>query len=74
MAGRPKNGGRTATFSLLSPPLSQSLAQPPYMLDKVQEQWPHGLAARPPLGSPTKGLPRGASSIIPQAQKQPQIS
>jgi hypothetical protein len=31
LAGRPKNGGRPATFSLLSPPLSPSLAQPPHL-------------------------------------------
>jgi hypothetical protein len=65
----------------LSPPLSTSLAQPPHLSDKVSGQWPHGLvgrppslAGRPPLGSPIKGLPRGASSFIPQAHKQPPIS
>ncbi len=31
MADRPKIGGRPATFSLLSPPLSPSLAQPPHL-------------------------------------------
>jgi hypothetical protein len=35
MADRPKIGGWLATFSLLSPPLSPSLAQPPYLWDKV---------------------------------------
>jgi UDP-N-acetyl-D-mannosaminuronic acid transferase (WecB/TagA/CpsF family) len=75
MAGRPKIIGRPATFSLLSsfpPPLSTRLAQPPQLWDKLEGQWPHGLAARPPslagrppLGSPIKGLPRGASSFIP---------
>jgi hypothetical protein len=48
MAGRPKIGGRLATFSLLSslplhylppflltPPLSPYLAQPPHLWDKV---------------------------------------
>jgi hypothetical protein len=86
MAGRPKNGGQPATFSLLSsfppfPPLSSSLAQPPRLLDKVEGQWRHGLPARPPslagwppLGSPIKGMQRGASSFIPQAHKQHQIS
>jgi hypothetical protein len=74
MAGRPKISGRPTTFSLLSPPLSHSLAQQPHLWDKVEGHWPHGLAGRPPLGSPIKGLPRGASSVIPQAHKQPQIS
>jgi hypothetical protein len=31
MAGRPKIGGRPTTFSLLSPLLSPSLAQPPHL-------------------------------------------
>jgi hypothetical protein len=59
-------------FSLLSLLLSTSLSQPPHLRDKLESFWPHGLAARPPtlvsrphLGSPTKGLPRGASSFIP---------
>jgi hypothetical protein len=57
----------------LSPPLSTSLAQPPHLWAKVDGQWPHGLAAQPPLGSPIKGLTRGASSFILQAHKQSQI-
>jgi hypothetical protein len=65
MAGRPKFGGRQATFSLLSPTLSPSLAQPPHLWGRMEGLWPHGLADRPPLGSPIKGLPRGASSFIP---------
>jgi hypothetical protein len=81
MAGQPKNGGRPATFILLSPPLSPSVAQPPNIWDKVEGQWPHGLATwppslagQPPLGSPIKGLPRGGFSFIPQDHKQPQFS
>jgi hypothetical protein len=35
MAGRPNIGGWPTTFSLLSPPLSPSLAQPPHLWDKV---------------------------------------
>jgi hypothetical protein len=76
--------GRPATFPLfplLSLLLSSSLSQPPHLGDKLESFWPHELAARPPtlasrphLGSPIKGLPRGASSFIPQAHKQPQIS
>jgi hypothetical protein len=65
----------------LSPPLSISLAQPPHLWDKVDGQWSHGLARRPPylagwppLGSIIKGLPRGAFSFIPRGHKQPQIS
>jgi hypothetical protein len=42
MAGRPKFGGRSATFFLLSPPLSPSLAQPPHLWDRMEELWPHG--------------------------------
>jgi hypothetical protein len=38
MAGRPKNGGQLTTFSLLSPLLSPSLAQPPHHWDKVEGQ------------------------------------
>jgi hypothetical protein len=49
VASRPKIGSRPTTFSLLSPPLSPSLAQPPHLWDKVEEQWPDGLAARPPF-------------------------
>jgi hypothetical protein len=59
--------------------LSSSLSQPPHLGDKLESFWPHGLAARPPtlvgrphLGFPIKGLPRGASSFIPQAHKKPQ--
>jgi hypothetical protein len=48
MAGRPNIGGRPTTFSLISPPLSTPLAQSPDLWDKVEGQWPHGLAARPP--------------------------
>jgi hypothetical protein len=59
MAGRPKIGGRPTTFSLRSSfPLHYiSLAQPPHLWDKVEEQWPHRLAARPPFlaGRPTLG-------------------
>jgi hypothetical protein len=80
MVGRPKIGGWPATFSLLTPPLSPSLAQPPHLWDKMEGQWQHGLAVRPPslvgrppLGSPIKGLTWGAS-FIPQAHKRPQIS
>jgi hypothetical protein len=65
----------------LSPPLSTFLAQPSHIWDKVEGQWPHGLAACPPYldgrpssGSLIKGLPMGTSSFIPQAHKQPQIS
>jgi hypothetical protein len=71
-----KMGGRsaiTSSLSLLSSPLPSSLPQPPSRWDKVDGQWPHGLVARPPLGSPIKWMPRGASSFIPQAHKQPQI-
>jgi hypothetical protein len=71
MADRPKNGGGTATFTLLSPLLSLSLAQPPQLWDKVEGQWSHGLAAqapflvgRLPFGSPIKGLPWGV--VTPQ--------
>jgi hypothetical protein len=81
MVRKPKIGGRPTTFSLLSPPLSLSLAQPPQLWDSMEGLWSHGLAAGPPslaglppLGSPIKGLPRGVSSFIPQAHKQPQIS
>jgi hypothetical protein len=85
MAGQPKIGGQLAGHLLplffLSPPLSTSLAQVPHLWDKVEGQWPHGLAGRPPylagrppLGSPIKGLPMGAFSFIPQAHKQHQIS
>jgi hypothetical protein len=46
MTGRPKIGGQPATFSLLSPPLSPSLAQPPHLWDKVEGNghmgWPPG--------------------------------
>jgi hypothetical protein len=35
MASRPKIGDRPATFSLLSPPLSHSLDQPPHLWDNV---------------------------------------
>jgi hypothetical protein len=63
MAGVPKISGWPATFSLLSSPLSPSLAQPPHLWDKMEALWPHGLAARPPslagwppLASPVKGL------------------
>jgi hypothetical protein len=35
MDGRPKIGDWPATFSLLSPPRSPSLAQPPHLRDKV---------------------------------------
>jgi hypothetical protein len=47
MASRPKIGGRPATFSsfFLSAPLSTPLAQPPHLWDKVEGQWPLGLAA-----------------------------
>jgi hypothetical protein len=38
MAGRPKIGGRLATFSLFFAPLSPSLAQPPHLWDKVEKQ------------------------------------
>jgi hypothetical protein len=84
VAARQKIYGRPATFSLfsrLSLLLPSSLSQPPHLEDKLESFWPHGLAARPPtlasqphLGSPIKGLPRGASSFIPQAHKQTQIS
>jgi hypothetical protein len=84
VAARPKIYGWLATFpllSLLSLILSSSLSQPPHLGDKLESSWPHGLAAWPPtlvdwphLGSPIKELPRGASSFIPQAHKQPQIS
>jgi hypothetical protein len=76
MADRPKIGSPTGhhlPLFFLSPPLSTSLAQPPHLWDKVEGQWPHGLADRPPLGSPIKGLPRGAFSFIPQANMQHQI-
>jgi hypothetical protein len=43
MAGRPNIGGRLATFSLLSPPLSPSLAQPPHLWDRMVGLWPYGL-------------------------------
>jgi hypothetical protein len=76
MVGWPKIGGRLATFSLLSSftlhylPLSSTtttLGQNGGAL----ATW----AGRPAtLGSPIKGLPTGATSFIPQAQKQPQIS
>jgi hypothetical protein len=72
--GRPKIGGRPATFSLLSPPLSPSIAQPPHHWDRLEGLGPHVLSARPPLGSPIKGLTWGASTFIPQDHKQPQIS
>jgi hypothetical protein len=55
MAGQPKIGGRSATFSLplffLSPPLSTFLAQPPHLWDNVEGKWPHGLEARPPYSA-----------------------
>jgi hypothetical protein len=73
--------GHRPLFSLLSLLLSSYLSQPPQLGDKLESFWPHGLTARPPtlagwphLGSPIKGLTRGASSFIPQAHKQPQIS
>jgi hypothetical protein len=73
--------GHVLPLFFLSPPLSTSLAQPPHLWDKVEGQWPLGLAAqppylagRPPCGSPIKGLPRGTFSFIPQAHKQHQIS
>jgi hypothetical protein len=65
MAGRPKIGGRLATFSLLFPPLSPSLAQAPHLWDRMEGLCPHGLAGPPPLASPIKGLLRGAFSFIP---------
>jgi hypothetical protein len=66
---------------LISPLISPSLAQPPHLWDRMEGLCPHWLATRPPTlasqtphGSPIKGLPRGVSSFIPQAHKQPQIS
>jgi hypothetical protein len=83
VAAQSKIYGQLATFSLfslLSLLLSSSLSQPLHLGDKLESFWSHGLAARPPtlvgrphFGSPIKGLPRGASSFIPQAHKQPQI-
>jgi hypothetical protein len=74
------DGHRLPPF-FLSPPLSNHLAQPPHLWDKVEGPWPHGrvarpppLAGRPPLGSPIKGLPRGAFSFITQAHKQIKFS
>jgi hypothetical protein len=62
IASGPNIGGRLATFSLLSPPLSPSLAQPPHLWDRIEVLWPHGLSTQPPslagrspLGSPIKG-------------------
>jgi hypothetical protein len=46
-------------FPLLYLLLSSSLSQPPHLGDKLESFWPHGLAARPHLGFPVKGLPRG---------------
>jgi hypothetical protein len=69
--------GQLATFSLfslLSLLLSSSLSQPLHLGDKLESFWPHGLEAWPHLGSPIKGLPRGASSFIPKAHKQHHIS
>jgi hypothetical protein len=75
VATRPNIYGRPATFplfSLLSLLLSSPLSHPLHLGDKLESFWPHGLAAQPPtlvgrphLGSPVKGLPRGASSFIP---------
>jgi hypothetical protein len=61
--------GRLLPPFLFSPPLSPSLAQPPHGMATR----PPYLAGWPPLGSPIKGLPRGAFSFIPQAHKKPQI-
>jgi hypothetical protein len=84
VVARPKIYGMPATFPLfplISLLLSSSLSQPPHLGDKLESFQPHTLAAQPPtwasrphLGSPIKGLPRGASSFIPQAHKQPEIS
>jgi hypothetical protein len=75
MAGRPHSPSflpfpsTIYLFSSATTPLGQS-----------RGQRPHGLATRPPylasqepLGSPIKGLPRGAFSFIPQAHEQHQI-
>jgi hypothetical protein len=62
MTGWPLIGGRPATFSLLSPPLSSFGTK---FRGTGHMGWP------PPLGSPIKGLPRGALSFIPQAHKHP---
>jgi hypothetical protein len=74
VAARPKIYGRWATFplfSLLSLLLYSSLSQPLHLGDKLKSFWPHELAGRPPtlagrphIGSPIKGLSRGASSFI----------
>jgi hypothetical protein len=82
MAGRSKIGGRPASFSLLASfplhylPLSSTttpLGQNGAALATWAGRLATILAGRPPLGSPIKGLSRGASSFIPQAHKQPQI-
>jgi hypothetical protein len=75
VAARSNIYGRSATFplfSLLSLLLYSSISQPKHLVDKLESFWPHGLAGRPPnlagwphLGSPIKGLSRGASSFIP---------
>jgi hypothetical protein len=80
LAGRPKwvAGQPSPPFS---PPLLSPLPQPPPIWETMEGLWPHGLAIRPPplagrgpRGSPIKELPRGASSFIPQAHKQTQVS
>jgi hypothetical protein len=75
VAAQPNIYGWLATFPLFSLRpllLYSSLSQPPNLGDKLESLWPHDLAARPPtlagrphLGSPIKGLPKGASSFIP---------
>jgi hypothetical protein len=55
MAGQPKIDGRPTTFSLLSPPLSPFLAQPPHLWDRMEGLWLHGLATGHPLAPLYKG-------------------
>jgi hypothetical protein len=75
VVARPNIYGRLATFPLfflLSLLLSSALSQPPHLGDNLESFWPHGLTTHPPtlpgwphLGSPIKGLSKGASSFIP---------
>jgi hypothetical protein len=61
------SAGRLFPLFPLSSLLTFSLAQPPPLWCIMEDQWPHGLAARPPslagwppLGAPIIGLAKGS--------------
>jgi hypothetical protein len=54
-----RSAGHLHPLFPLSSPLTSSLAEPPPLWCIMEEQWPHGLADRPPLGAPIKGACQG---------------